>query len=320
VTTTAISLPLPPALDAPSTIELRPRFEGCNITTWIGFKHVNYLVIEAVLAHFRTAGLGTRALYERRGLGLEVTQLDTRIATALHADDLVTATVTPEPRAVGGGLTAAIALRVERAGQTTTAATATAHVVLRREDDVAPPAPIPPEGQGLVVTRVGSGGDGRPLTATPVLEELTASANAFGWKWRIPYFYCHHSRRLGMSGYLRLMEEAVDLFLADRGISIDALLRDRDWIPVVPRSEIRVLDEALMEEDLYTVLTVEEVFKDLTYTARMDCYVARDGTLHQTATGTITHGYALIEGPGRWGLVNFDDRVLDALRGGGGPA
>lgn len=118
-----------------------------------------------------------------------------------------------------------------------------------------------------------------------------------------------------MSGYLRLMEEGKDRFVADRGISIKTLLDDRRWIPVVPRSDIRILDEALMEEDLYTVYTVEEVFKDFTYTSRMDFYVLRDGKLVKTATGRIVHGYAVIENRRDWSLVNFDQRVVDAISG-----
>jgi hypothetical protein len=50
-------------------------------------------------------------------------------------------------------------------------------------------------------------------------KQLTAGRNAYAWKWRIPYFYCHFTERMQMSGYLRQMEEVVDLFLADRGVS-----------------------------------------------------------------------------------------------------
>ena len=110
-------------------------------------------------------------------------------------------------------------------------------------------------------------------------------------------------------------EEVVDLFLADRGISIRQLLDDRRWIPVVPHSQIRMLDEVVMEEELYTIYTVEDVFKDFTYTSRMDCYVVREGELVQTATGRITHGYAVIENRRDWRLVSFDERVSRALRG-----
>ncbi|GDY51206.1 hypothetical protein SVIO_018290 [Streptomyces violaceusniger] len=174
-----------------------------------------------------------------------------------------------------------------------------------------PPAAVPADDRALSLGRGTTGDD-------PVLDQLTSGENAFGWKWRIPYPYCHFSERIQMSGYLRQMEEVVDLFLADRGISIKQLLEDRKWIPVVPHSCVHVLDEALMEEDLYTVYTVEDVFKDFTYTSRMDCYVVREGRLVRTATGTITHGYAEIENRHDWSLVTFDDRVLRAL--GGKPA
>jgi acyl-CoA thioesterase FadM len=118
-----------------------------------------------------------------------------------------------------------------------------------------------------------------------------------------------------MSGYLRLMEEAKDRFVAHRGISIKTLLDERKWIPVVPHSKIRFLDEALMEEELHIVFTVEDIFKRATYTARMDCYVLREDVLIRTATGRITHGYAVIRDRTDWSLVDFDDRLLAALRG-----
>ena len=73
---------------------------------------------------------------------------------------------------------------------------------------------------------------------------------------------------------------------------------------------MEILAEALMEEELYTVFTVEDVFKDLTYTARLDCYVLRDGELVPTATGCITHGYAVIVDRQDWGVVPFDERML----------
>ncbi|MBX6769457.1 MAG: hypothetical protein IRY90_20280, partial [Actinomadura rubrobrunea] len=148
-----------------------------------------------------------------------------------------------------------------------------------------------------------------------VLHRLASGGNALAWRWRVPYFYCHFTHRVQMSGYLRLLEEAVDLLLAERGVSIRRLLDEQDWIPVVPRSSVSILGEALMEEEVYTVLTIEEVFKRLTYTSRMDCYVLRDGALVPTATGRITHGYAVIENRRDWSLVDFDDRLMRALSG-----
>lgn len=69
-----------------------------------------------------------------------------------------------------------------------------------------------------------------------------------------------------------------------------------------------------MEEELYTVFTVEEVYKTFTYTARMDCYVRRGGELVPTAGGRITHGYATIVDRRDWRLVEFDAPTLAALR------
>ncbi|WP_435834492.1 hypothetical protein [Streptomyces abikoensis] len=313
---------------------LRPRYEGSNICTWIGFKHVNYLVEEAVLEHFRGAGLPARTLFEELGLGLDIVDLDTRILHALHMDDLVDAEVVPATKEGDPVLVFKVTLSLERDGQPVKAVASKVKVSLRPADYLRSAAEPPAELAPFAVARLGAHlpdrqavpvaapadntalSHGRGTTAAdPVLEQLTEGENAFGWKWRIPYPYCHFTERLQMSGYLRQMEEVVDLFLADRGISIKQLLDDRKWIPVVPHSRIQILDEALMEEDLYTVYTVEGVFKDFTYTSRMDCYVVRDGRLVQTATGRITHGYALIESRRDWRLVNFDDRVVRALNG-----
>ncbi|MFJ1828214.1 hypothetical protein ACIOG9_26570, partial [Streptomyces sp. NPDC088178] len=67
------------ALQEPSTLEIRPRYEGSNICTWIGFKHVNYLVEEAVLNHLRQAGIAPGAIYETYGLCTDIVDIDTRI-------------------------------------------------------------------------------------------------------------------------------------------------------------------------------------------------------------------------------------------------
>ena len=55
-----------------TALTCRPRYEGANIRTWIGFKHFMYLVEEAVLHWFRERGLGPQRLYHEYGLGLEI--------------------------------------------------------------------------------------------------------------------------------------------------------------------------------------------------------------------------------------------------------
>jgi acyl-CoA thioesterase FadM len=297
------------ATSTPTELQIRPRYEGSNICTWIGFKHVNYMVEEAVLDHLRQHGHKAGEMYERFGLCVDVTDIDTKIMSAFHIDSLATATVRPIP-ADGPELRFAVEISLDGVK----AVTSKVSVALRLDPRGWPAEDAPAALAPHVVARLG-----RPVEAIPVsgdpLDQLTAGQNAFGWAWRIPYFYCHFTERVQMSGYLRQMEEILDLFVADRGASIKTLLDEQNWIPVVPRSRITVLDEAKMEEELLTVFTVEDVFKRYTFTARMDCYVQRDGMLVPTATGRITHGWAQIENRRDWSMVRFDDRLTDALNG-----
>ncbi|MEU8893054.1 hypothetical protein [Streptomyces sp. NPDC048442] len=309
-------------LTTTTTTQVRPRYEGSNICTWIGFKHVNYLIEEAVLDHFRQTGLPARALYETHGLGLDLVSIDSRILHAFHMDDVAEAEVVPwTPKGEAGAATIGfkVTIRFERGGETLKAVTAKVRVSLRIDTYLEAAGDIPAELAQYAVATLGDDLERETPAVAPaeaeILASLTAGRNAYAWKWNIPYPYCHFTERIQMSGYLRLMEEGKDRFVADRGISIKTLLDDRRWIPVVPRSDIRILDEALMEEDLYTVYTVEDVFKDFTYTSRMDFYVLREGTLVKTATGSIVHGYAVIENRRDWSLVSLDQRVVDAING-----
>ncbi|MFB6889896.1 hypothetical protein ACFCX4_11340 [Kitasatospora sp. NPDC056327] len=324
--TTARALPADAkALQEPTTVTLRPRFEGSNICTWIGFKHVDYLVEEAVLEHLRRNGWAAGRLYEEYGLCVDLVDIDAAILAATHIDDTVTARVhVPAQDTADGEITLAVTLHTDAPTPVKTA-TATVRVALRHDPRGGAAAPLPEPVLPYTTALVDRAARVRP-TALPtvpataadgpeLLRALTAGANAHGWSRRVPYYHCHFTERLQMSGYLRMMEAAVDRFLDDRGISIKRLLDEQDWIPVVPRNSVSMLAEVRMEERIHTVLTVENVFKRLTYTARMDCYVLRGGVPVHTATGRITHGYAHIESRRDWNLVSFDDRMLDALNG-----
>lgn len=302
-----------PATDRTTRVRLRPRYEGSNICTWIGFKHVNYMVEEAVLDHFRQWGFPAGELYERHGLCVDITDLDTKILSAFHIDDVADATVRQAP-SDDQRIRLDVELTVDRGGEPVKAVRSKVAVSLRLDprgwDAERPPAEL----AGHVVETLGAPFAPVAYDDDP-LDTLTAGRNAFGWVWRMPYFYCHFTERVQMSGYLRQMEEILDLFVADRGVSIKKLLDEQNWIPVVPHSRITFLGEAKMEEELYTVFTVERIFKRHTFTARMDCYVSRDGVLVPTATGRITHGWAVIENRRDWRLVEFDDRLMAALNG-----
>jgi hypothetical protein len=302
---------------------LRPAYEGANIGTIIGFKHVNFLVEQAVLDHFRAADLPVGALYEEHGLGVDVVSLDTRLQTALIVDDLVEAEVVPVTKDGATEIAFKVTFWVTRDGEEKKAVTSSVRVALRDDPRVTPREPVPAGLEPFVVDRLASTG-AQPATEVgaeaaadedALLAQLVAGRNAFAWKYRVPYFYCHFFERMQMSGFLKQMEEVVDLFLADRGLAIKGLLDDCNWIPAVTHSKIRLLGETIMEEELYTVYEVESIFKDLLYTSKMDCYVVRDGRLVHTATGTITHAYGVVENGKHGHLVNFDERVRKALRG-----
>src|SRR5690606_9646124 len=145
---------------------------------------------------------------------VDLVDIDTRILRALRVDDLAIAEVTPaEP----GALRFKVAIRPD--ADSPKAVSAKVEVALRHDPRGGAATELPAELRRHAVDRLGDGDKAVPVPdgADP-LTFLTEGRNAFGWKWRIPYFYCHFTERLQMSGYLRIMEEVVDLFLADRGV------------------------------------------------------------------------------------------------------
>jgi acyl-CoA thioesterase FadM len=316
-------------LDNRTTARVRPVFEGNNISYAIGFKHINYVAEAAVLNHFREAGWPAGALYKRLGLGFEVVEIRSRLGALLDVDDEAEAVVTPATKDGANEFTFKVAQFVQRDGERVKCADSTVRVALRIDGHTSAQEEYPAGLERFAVTRLGDGerrelaatprpygrlGEGRGVVGgDPVLDELIGEENAFGWRWRIPYFYCHFNERVQMSGFLRIMEEAEDLFLAERGLAIKEVLDSRNWIPVVTQSQIRLLGETRMEEELYTVYTIENIFKSLLYTARMDCYVVRDGALVKTATGTITHGYLTEHAPNQWSMATLDESAVEAL-------
>ncbi|MEU9375631.1 hypothetical protein AB0D94_17875 [Streptomyces sp. NPDC048255] len=316
-------------LNESTTVVLTPGYEGANIGTIIGFKHVNYLVEKAVIEHFRRSGLPVGRLYEENGLGFDITYIDSRLQTALVVDDEASIEVKPVTQDGASELSFKVVITVERDGAPKKAVTSKVRAVLRYDENdtrMLRRLPVPAGLEPFVTAAIGGAEPGAAVPALgeplvsggstdsdPVLDQLLAGENAYGWKFRIPYPFVHFFDRLQMSGYLRLMEEAKHRFVDARGISIRKLLAETNWIPAVTHSQVTLLDEALLEEDLYVVYTVDNIFKNLLYTSRLDCYVVRDGKLVQTATGSITHAYGVVENGREGRLVTFDDRVLRAF-------
>ncbi|MDG4800855.1 thioesterase family protein [Micromonospora sp. WMMD980] len=296
----------------PVTLPARPGFEGANIRTWIGFKHFAYLVEQGVLQWFRERDHGPGRLYLEHGVGLSVRECSLLLPAVLEVDDEVSVTATP-------GAAGRFAVRVTRVGgaagaEPVTACRARVRVALVREPDAPASAPLPADLAGLL-EEPGAGEPGPAAGADPAAT-LRAAGAGFVWAWRVPYFYCQYSQRMQHAGYVRLLEEVVDRYLADRGLSVGRMLRERGWIPVVSRARVEVVGDARVEEPMWVTFTVTDVLKDVTYDARMTCHVLRDGRLTQVASATILHGYAASRGPDAGSLATLDPETVAALTAG----
>lgn len=312
----------------PTIYHGRPRYEGANIRTWIGFKHFQYLLEEAVLTYFRERGYAPADLYHTYGLGLEIVDSSIQLPQALNIDDEVTVTVTSATKQRGNGLALTVRFDATRnagnAGDADEAnvLTGKVRVALVREKNAPGQEPGPSNIEGFVVSEVSEvAGTAQEPTAVNGDEDVARvltpeDSNAFLWSWRVPYFYCHYSERLQHSGYIRAMEEVVDRFLHARDLSIGDMLTERGWIPVVSRARVQMLADVRMEETVHTVFTVEDILKNSLYTARFDTYVVRGGQLVHTSTGSIMHGYVISRGEGVGTLAEFDERARNALLGG----
>jgi acyl-CoA thioesterase FadM len=295
----------------PTVLACRPAFEGANIRTWIGFKHFLYLVEHAVLEWLRELGTSARDLYLGHGLGVEIVDCSVQLPAVLELDDEVRAQVR-----VDRENRLAVQLSVVRDGTEVTVLRGKVTVALVREDTATVRRPAPEPLAALEVDRVGGParqyriGAGESVTSV-----LGADPRAFLWSWRAPYFYCHYSDRVQHSGFVRALEEVVDRFLADRGISVGRLLTERSWIPVVSRARVQLLAAAHMEETIHTVFTIVDVLRGVMFDARMDCYVRRGDELVPVATAKILHGYAIAAGVGAGGMATLDDDVVRALTG-----
>lgn len=305
-----MTVTLPPAT---TVVSGRPAFEGANIRTWIGFKHFMYLLENAVLHWLRLQGSGARELFLERGLGFEITDCSVQLPAVLELDDEVRAEVTA---ARGDRLSVQLFVQRDGADVTVLRGKVTVALVRERAADVYRPAPEP-----LAALEVAELGPPAEHLVVPAGQNagsvLAADSASFLWSWRAPYFYCHFSDRVQHSGYVRALEEVVDRFLADRGISVGRMLAERSWIPVVSRARVRLIEAAHMEEIVHTVFTVTDILRGVMFDGRMDCFVQRGDRLVPVATAQILHGYAIAAGPGAGGMAELDEGVVAALSGTG---
>ncbi|MFH8349165.1 acyl-CoA thioesterase [Streptomyces sp. NPDC018045] len=312
----------------------RPRHEGVNVRTWAGFRQYLCLLEEAVLDHFHRSGPGARRLYEEFGHGLDIVESTGTYSAPLLLDETTRTRLTatePVPRQ-GLRLKARMTINAPEQARPVFRGTARVALVADRDRTNRPPLPpelqpLPPELRPLAVDSVDAvahpalpaGSPPTPLrlpsptAPEPVLPD--PGSNALLWRRRVPYFHCHYDRRMQHAGYVRILEDVVDRYLAARGIAIGDHLATRGLVPVVHRTRIRMLADAFMEERLHTVFAVTDIIRGTLFDARMDCYVRRGDALVPTATATITHGYAHTTGERTGAPAELDEPIVKALLG-----
>ena len=300
----------------PAVLQARPAFEGSNIRAWMGFKHFIYLLERAVLQWLLDQGTGVRDLFIHHGLGVEIVDCSVQFPAKLELDEQVSAYVV-----AGHDNRLTVRLCVVRDGREICALHGKVTVALVRERAAEVHRAAPRPLAALEVADLADAGtvarpDHRRLTPGDTVESTVAGdPAAFLWSWPARYTFCHYSDRVQHSGFVRALEEVVDRFLADRGISVGRLLRERSWVPVVSRARVQMITAAHMEETVHTVFRVTHVLRETLFDARMDCYVRRGPELAHVATARILHGYFPTSGENAGLPVKLDDTVLRALTG-----
>lgn len=289
----------------------RAHSEGNNVMSWLGFKHVMYMAEEAVLDHFRDAGMSYQTLMEEMGLTISVVQSEGRILHAVKLDDEVSICLTPKISENSQILQFDVAMFFERAHKEVKAFSGKIGVVLRVDDSFTFSRELDPPAQlaAITVERFSDAKHGKSVSA------LTASRGVLNWCFTVPYFYCHANRRLKMSGYLRLMEEADARFCEQQGIGVDKLLREKRWIPAVPNAKMRILEDVEMNEEINIEYSVIDVIKERIYKSQFIVRRADGQSNRIVAIGDISHAYAEITSRRDWSMVRFDHDVLKALDG-----
>lgn len=289
---------------------LHPQNEGANIENYIGFKHLTYLMEEAFINYFREKYLSPNILFKKYGIKLFIKCLNIAIAKAVNVDDEIRINITSLCS------NKYLIKACDNIGNLFFKGEITIHVIFPCANfDL---KLLPPQIEQLLIDILNNENENTyikllvnnncPLN---VLKEQYSTA--FIYKKRIPYYYCNFTNELHHSGYERIIEEAVDLYLDNRHLSIKTMLDQKNWIPVVSKSSIEIKNTVKMEDTIYIVFTIKNVIFNSIYEAEIKIFKCINDGLIEVAVGYISHGYSLIKDPQKPELVFIDKQTLNAL-------
>lgn len=290
----------------------RPRIEGCHINSWLGFKHLVFIIEESIYDFFRQNNYSQRKLIIDYGLKLKVYYSKIDIISVVNSDDLLSVHVQKEKY---NNEFSFVIKAVFQDGKVAFKGKAKAVIEQTYHTDN-----IPEELLSYI--------DQRNLlynfenielfnnNCLNVIENQYQDKNHIVWRKKIKYFHCYYRYELAHTAYIKAVEEIEDVFLSERNISISKMLKTRDWIPFVSSSNIEIRENAFLDEELIMVFSISRIFKECLYEADIDFYVERDNILINVAKGRITHGYTYIENTNKWSMVNFDNETIKALSNG----
>ena len=291
----------------------RPSSEGANIRAWIGFKHFEYAVADAVSSLLSDAGFGQRDL-ARSGVRAQVCGSRAVLTHVIECGDELTVTVSDCRRIDDDRLALDVQIMNVTAGQQSLKGTYLVRVKDFEEEGL----------EGGVSTEEVLGGFPRgelrrsatPRRGTFVSEEgVGLLAAAFSTDWTVPYYYCESSRYLSYRGHVRALESIVDDYLAAVGLFIPTVLSSRAWIPVVSRYSIDVCSDVDMGSTVRTHFTVDDVLADVAFDASWaTTTLGSDGTRRVVASGVIQHGYAYSRGERAGSVVRMDPETMAHLK------
>lgn len=292
-------------------IGMFPKNEGANVENYIGFKHMTYLMEEAVISFLRDLYLSPNILYKKYGIKIIIKSLSIDILKAMNIDDFIEIDICTS-MAINEFVVKAydnnrisffkgkVGIDIELTNKNVELETL--------------PKKVTDFLNGILETKTKESFIEKSIENNPISDLKMLYKSAFIYSKRIPYYYCNYTKELHHSGYERIIEEAVDLFLEHKNLSIKSMLDKKSWIPVVSKSKVYLLNKVEIEDIVYIVFNVKNILFNRLYEAEIIFFKVIDNKLQEVAHGEISHGYSDIKDPQNPELVELDYETLKALK------